>query len=220
MNRTLVIGSNRGIGFEIARQLAARGDSVVATCRTRTVELDALPLEVVDGVDVTDPASLHRLAERLGADSLDALYVVAGVLERNTLTALDPDSIRRQFEINALGPLQAVASLRGCLRRGARVGLLTSRMGSIDDNTSGGAYGYRMSKAALNIAGKSLAIDLAPHDIYVRLLHPGFVRTEMTGGAGNVDADESAAGLIARVDELGPQTSGTFVHASGESLPW
>jgi NAD(P)-dependent dehydrogenase (short-subunit alcohol dehydrogenase family) len=93
-------------------------------------------------------------------------------------------------------------------------------MGSIDDNNSGGMYGYRMSKAAVNIAGVSLARDLAPRGIAVALLHPGFVRTEMTGGRGNVDPPEAARGLIARIDELTLETSGGFWHASGKRLPW
>ena len=169
---------------------------------------------------MTEPDTLRRLAETLGAESLDWLLVVAGILQGTSLQELDVDSIRRQFEVNAVGPLVATRTLLPCLARGAKVGLLTSRMGSIDDNTSGGSYGYRMSKAALNMAGRSLAHDLASRDIAVRLLHPGWVRTEMTGNTGNVGPDEAATGLIARMDELTMDRSGSFVHASGEPLPW
>ncbi len=221
MASVLVLGSNRGIGLELVRQLAARGDEVTAACRRSSPELDGLPgVTVHPGVDVTDPSALESLAVELGADALDTLVVMAGVLEPVSLEHLDAEAIRRQFETNALGPLQAVGALRHCVRRGGRIGLVTSRMGSIADNDSGGSYGYRMSKAALNMAGRSLSLDLAAEGIAVRLLHPGWVRTDMTGGAGLIDVDESAAGLIERLDELSMATSGTFVHVSGERLPW
>ena len=101
-----------------------------------------------------------------------------------------------------------------------KVALLTSRMGSIADNDSGSHYGYRMSKAALNAAGKSLAIDLAPRKVAVGIYHPGYVRTRMTGNTGLIDADESARLLLLRIDELSPAESGVFRHANGERLPW
>ena len=93
-------------------------------------------------------------------------------------------------------------------------------MGSIADNDSGGSYGYRMSKAALNSAGVSLAKDLHPHGIAVAILHPGYVRTEMTGNSGLIDVDESVTGLLKRIDELSLENSGTFWHTNGEVLPW
>jgi len=219
--RVLVIGSNRGIGLELCRQLSGRGAEVLAACRLSSAELAGIDGCVVhEGIDVTDHPTLEAFAGDLGPDSIDWVVVVAGILERNNLQALDVESIRRQLEVNAIGPLVAVAELLPCIRRGGKIGLLTSRMGSIADNTSGGSYGYRMSKAALNAAGKSLAEDLRPRDVAVRLLHPGYVRTDMTGGTGYIDAAEAATGLIARMDELTMDTTGTFVHQSGEPLPW
>ncbi len=219
--RIAVIGSNRGIGLEIARALSARGDRVEAICRKGSATLAELRnVTIHEGVDVTDDAALHRVASSLGIHSLDGLIVVAGVLERHGLDNFNAASIARQLETNALGPIRSVVALKGALKAGAKVGLLTSRMGSIADNTSGGAYGYRMSKAALNMGGKSLAIDLKAAGIAVVLLHPGFVRTEMTGGSGNVDADEAARGILARMDELTLARSGAFMHANGEELPW
>ncbi len=221
MARVLIVGSNRGIGLELCRQLAKRGDDVIAACRRSSAELDQLPgVSVHTGVDVTDADALVALAQQIGEDSLDWLVVVAGVLERVSLDEFDVASARRQFEVNALGPVQAVRAMRPCLRAGSKIGLVTSRMGSVADNTSGGSYGYRMSKAALNMAGRSLAHDLRDREIAVRLLHPGWVRTEMTGGTGHIDADEAAAGLIARLDELTLEESGTFYHQNGEELPW
>jgi NAD(P)-dependent dehydrogenase (short-subunit alcohol dehydrogenase family) len=124
------------------------------------------------------------------------------------------------FEVNSLGPLFVTKSLLGNLSAGSKVGIITSRMGSIDDNDSGGSYAYRMSKTAVNAAGKSLSIDLKPQGIAVAILHPGWVRTEMTGHGGLIDPDESAAGLIQRMEELTIDTSGNFWHTNGELLPW
>ena len=124
------------------------------------------------------------------------------------------------FEVNSLGPLLITQALLGNLGEGSKVGIITSRMGSIADNDSGGSYGYRMSKAAVNAAGKSLAIDLKPRGIAVGILHPGWVRTDMTGRNGLIDANESAKGLLARMDELNLDNTGTFWHANGELLPW
>ena len=116
--------------------------------------------------------------------------------------------------------LRVTQALRANLREGAKVALITSRMGSIADNSSGGAYGYRMSKAALNAAGKSLAHDLAGRGVSVAILHPGYVKTEMTSNHGSVEPDAAAADLLKRIDELSLATTGTFWHANGSVLPW
>jgi len=228
MKTSLVTGANRGIGLELARALARRGEAVVGVCRKSSVELDALAAESEDrvtvraGVDVRDGASVRVLGEALEHDHLtiDHLVLNAGILRLEGLGAVDYESVREQLEVNAIAPLRMVEALRGRLRRGAKVAILTSRMGSMGDNNSGGAYGYRMSKAAVNAAGVSLARDLAADGVSVVLLHPGFVRTEMTGGRGNVDAAGAAAQLVERIDELTLPTSGRFVHANGELLPW
>lgn len=219
MTTTLITGANRGIGLELARQLHTRGEEVIATRRSPSPDLDALEVRQ-EPLEVTDGESIAALAARLSDTRIDTLILNAGVLRRNSLRALDLHEIRQQLEVNALGPLRVVHALRSSLGEGSKVAIITSRMGSIADNTSGGAYGYRMSKAAVNAAGKSLAIDLARQGISVVLLHPGYVRTDMTGGNGNWNADEAAEALIARIDELTLDHSGTFVHANGEPLPW
>jgi NAD(P)-dependent dehydrogenase (short-subunit alcohol dehydrogenase family) len=219
----LVIGANRGIGLALCRRLAARGRRVIAGCRQSSPELDAEAargVRVEVGVEVTSDESVARLARRLDGVELDELICSAGILRGGDLDDLDMDDVRAQLEVNALGPLRVVRALRGQLAPGAKIALITSRMGSIADNGSGGSYGYRMSKAALNAAGVSLARDLAEAQVAVAVLHPGYVRTEMTGGHGNVDADTAAAGLVDRLDALTLATSGTFWHASGEVLPW
>ena len=219
MTTFLITGANRGIGLEMARQLAARGDDVIAVCRQSSPALDALSAEVVDGIDVTSDASVAALAEALSGRRIDCLVNNAGILERNALDSLDSDSMERQFRVNAIAPLRVTAALRGVLGAGSKVFVITSRMGSIDDNTSGGSYGYRMSKAAVNMAGKSLSVDLKDDGIAVFLLHPGWVSTDMTSKTG-IPVEDSAAGLIERMDELDISRTGSFWHQEGYELPW
>lgn len=215
----VLTGASRGIGLELAKQYRDAGHAVVAGCRTPTDELLALGVAVVSDVDVTTEAGLERLVDAAPA-RIDLLINNAGVLQRNALDDLDLDSIRLQFEVNALGPVRVTRALLDRLGRGSKVAIVTSRMGSVADNTSGGHYGYRMSKSAANMGGVSLARDLAPKGIAVVMLHPGYVKTRMTGFNGNWGPDEAAAGLIARIDELTPSTSGGFWHAEGQQLPW
>lgn len=220
MATALVTGANRGIGLSFVKLLKARGDHVIAACRHEAAELSALGVEVAAGVDVTSDKSLNLLAEKLKGRSLELLVNNAGVLSVESLAKLDFAAIQRQMEVNAYGPLRVTQKLLPLLAKGSKVALITSRMGSIADNGSGSYYGYRMSKAALNAAGKSLAIDLAPQGISVAILHPGYVKTEMTGNHGSVEPDAAAGDLLKRIDALSLENSGTFWHASGEILPW
>lgn len=220
MATALVTGGNRGIGLSFAKLLKARGDHVIAACRRETPELVKLGVEIADGVDVTSDKSLNLLAEKLKGRTLDLVINNAGLLASESLSNLDFASIQRQIEVNAYGPLRVTHKLLPFLKRGSKVALITSRMGSIADNTSGGMYGYRMSKAALNAAGKSLAHDLSPLGVAVAILHPGYVKTEMTGNHGNVSPDAAAADLLKRIEQLSLENSGTFWHANGEVLPW
>lgn len=220
MTTSVVIGSNRGIGLELTKQFAARGDKVIATCRKTSPALANVEATVLEGIDVGDSSSLVKLKGAIGEKKIDTLLINAGIMRPSQLGTLNYETIIEQLNINSLGPLRVVEALRESLGRGAKIGIVTSRMGSIADNGSGGAYGYRMSKAAVNAAGMSLAQDLKAEGISVVLLHPGYVRTDMTGGNGLIDADESARGLIARISELTLETTGTFKHTNGESLPW
>jgi NAD(P)-dependent dehydrogenase (short-subunit alcohol dehydrogenase family) len=219
----LVTGSNRGIGLELCRQLAAKGMHVIATCRKASSELTSLNVEIIEDVEVSEPKSLAKLADSLGNRKIDWLINNAGIAGGIGLGQIDDDAIDdfvRMYRVNSLGPLLTTQALLNHLGQGSKVGIITSRMGSIDDNDSGGSYAYRMSKSAVNAAGKSLSIDLKPKGIAVAILHPGWVRTDMTGHGGLIDPDESAAGLIQRMEELTLETSGTFWHTNGEKLPW
>lgn len=216
----VVTGANRGIGLEIARILAERGETVFAVCRRSTPELDALSVQVLDEVDVSDGQSVDSLGDRLRGETLDLLINNAGILNSGALDNLDWDSIRRQFEVNTLGPLRVTVALLPLMRSGSKVGIVSSRVGSLADNTSGGMYGYRISKTAVNMVGVNLAHDLKGRGIAVFVLHPGYVRTGMTGGSGNTDANTAAHGLIERMDTLTLTDTGSFWHAEGYALPW
>jgi NAD(P)-dependent dehydrogenase (short-subunit alcohol dehydrogenase family) len=219
MGTYLITGANRGIGQEYCRQLQARGDRAIAICRKPSAELTALGIRVIAGIDVTQDEDVARLQSELQGLAIDVLINNAAIIEGVSLANLDFDSIRRQFEVNALGPLRVTKALLGNMAAGAKVVLMTSRMGSIDDNTSGGSYGYRMSKVALCMAGKSLSYDLKPQGIAVAILHPGLVQTRMTGFSG-ITTETAVAGLLARIDGLTLGNTGTFWHSNGEVLPW
>jgi NAD(P)-dependent dehydrogenase (short-subunit alcohol dehydrogenase family) len=207
----------------LCKQLNERGDRVIATCRQSTDALAALDVEVLENVDVSDPKSLTLLSARLKERKIDWLINNAGVLQSFSLDDLGMSCIanfKKMFDVNSLGPLLVTKLLLKHLGSGSKVGLITSRMGSIADNDSGGSYGYRMSKAAANAAGKSLAIDLKSQGIAVGILHPGYVRTDMTGHIGLMDADESVIGLIERMDNLNLTNTGSFWHTNGDLLSW
>ncbi len=219
MSKILITGANRGIGLELSKQLLSRGDEVIAVCRTASEELQSLKLRVIEGIDVCTDQSISSLQSQLGDEKLDWLINNAGILSVESLDSLDFGTMEQQFRVNALGPLRTTAGLLPNLPSGSKVGIVTSRMGSIEDNTSGSYYGYRMSKAAVNMAGMSLARDLKDRGVAVALLHPGMVATDMTGGRG-VPTEHSAAGLIQRMEALDLATTGSFWHAEGEQLPW
>jgi len=219
-NTVVITGANRGIGLELARQWQARGERVIPVCREPSDELRALGADILDGIDVTHDADVHRLADELAGERVDLLYNNAGILIDENLANMDWATMRQQFEVNTLGPLKVTHALLPSMGEGGKIGLMTSRMGSIADNDSGGRYGYRMSKAALNAAGKSLSVDLAPRGIAVAILHPGFVTTEMTEGRGHITPAEAAERLIRRMDQLDLANTGTFWHSDGSVLPW
>jgi NAD(P)-dependent dehydrogenase (short-subunit alcohol dehydrogenase family) len=217
----LITGANRGIGYEYCRQLQARGDTVIAVCRSASDELQALGVRIESGIDITSDRSVMELRDRLQGTTIDGLINNAGILERVTLEKLDFESIRKQFEVNALGTLRVTHTLLPNLKSGSKIIIMTSRMGSLGDNTSGSSYGYRMSKVALSMAGKSLSHDLKSSGIAVAILHPGLVQTRMTNfTSGGITPAVAVKGLLQRIDELNLENTGTFWHSNGEVLPW
>lgn len=219
--RTVVItGANRGIGLELARLYAREGCAVIGVCRESSTELADVASSVIDGVDVTTDAGIDRLVKGLAGQQIDLLINNAGLLQDEKLGSIDFDSIRIQMEINAYAPLRVAEALVSQIPSGGKIANITSRMGSIADNDSGGRYGYRASKAALNAFGKSLAMDLKPRGIAVAQLHPGYVQTRMVNFGGLISPEESAKGLAERIEGLSLENTGSFWHSNGEQLPW
>lgn len=219
----LITGANRGIGLALTQQLHAQGHSLWAACRQSSDDLNALAgerLRVIEGIDVGSNSCIQALQQALSAEKLDWVINNAGLLKSTNLNPLDFEAIEAQMQVNAYGPLRVIEGCLSALHEGSKVAIITSRMGSIADNNSGGMYGYRMSKSAINSAGKSLAIDLKPQGVAVGLIHPGFVQTDMTGKQGHIDTDTSAKGIIERIQELTIENTGTFWHMNGDILPW
>jgi len=221
MSQTILItGANRGIGLALTSLFLQRGDTVYGICRQTSDELDKSGARIIENIDVSDPVDIKKLHHQMQGITIDILINNAGIFKNETLSAMDYHTIEEQLAINAVAPLRVTHALLNNLRDGSKIGLITSRMGSIGDNGSGGYYGYRMSKAALNAAGMSLALDLKSRGISVAILHPGFVSTRMVNYSGEISPEQSARGLLARLDELTLTTSGTFWHSNGTVLPW
>lgn len=223
-NNVVITGANRGIGLALVKQFERNGDNIFALCRKSSPELDVLrsntSVNVIENIDVTADDSLMALPQLLSGLSIDVLICNAGILRDETLTHLNVDTIREQFEVNAIAPIRIVSALEGQLSTQGKIAMITSRMGSIADNTSGGRYGYRMSKAALNIASMSLAHDLAHKNIAVGIYHPGYVQTDMVNHGGDISADVAAKRITQLISELTMKESGVFKHSNGETLPW
>lgn len=219
-NNVVITGANRGIGLAMCTHFKAQGDKVFALCRNSSTDLEELNVNVIEGIDVASDIGVENMVAALSNVDIDVLVCNAGILRDESLSQLNVDTIREQFEINALAPLRVVATLQANLNEGAKVALITSRMGSISDNTSGGRYGYRMSKAALNAAAMSLSHDLASKKIAVGIYHPGYVQTEMVNYGGDISASDSAKKLVGLINQLTQDQSGVFKHSNGSVLPW
>jgi NAD(P)-dependent dehydrogenase (short-subunit alcohol dehydrogenase family) len=219
MPTTLITGANKGIGLQICTQLKARGEDVIAVCRSPSPELSALGVRIIEGIDVSDADSVAQLKLEVSGQHLDVLINNAGILKTDSFGSLDYEAMLEQFRVNTLGPLRVTEALAGNLSEGSKVAIVSSRVGSIEDNSSGGIYGYRASKTAVNQIGMNLKHEFMPRGIAVAMLHPGMVATEMTGGRGT-SPTEAARGLIERIDALDIEKSGGFWHAEGYELPW
>ena len=225
MSNILVVGADRGIANAICKQLDARGDHVIAACMGH-VEFTEGGVDAIGGIDVTSGPAVQKLVEGLSARKarLDWVLHVAGVLGLDELGKIDYDDMRRQFEINTLGPLRVAEACIPFMGPGSRLGIVTSRVGSLGDNGSGGMYAYRVSKAGANMVALNLHHDLSKLGISVVALHPGMVATDLTkdypGNFNYIQPEDAARGLIARMDELTPASSGQFRHANGDKLLW
>lgn len=224
----VITGANRGIGLELAKRYAARGEVVTATARKpeEAAELNALaaahPRVTVRALDVESDAEVGALAAALATTPIDLLINNAGVSSRYAgLAELDLAELTRVFQTNAVGPIRVTRALLPLVQKArGKIIHMTSRMGSIGDNDSGRAYAYRMSKAALNMAAKNMAIELAATGVISVAVHPGWVQTDMGGSSAPVSVADACAEIVALVDRLDPAASGRFFHANGSELPW
>lgn len=216
----VITGANRGIGLAMCKKFKDQGDIVYALCRQSSNELEALSVNVYENIDVATDQGIMNLVAALSGLKINVLVCNAGILRDESLSNLNIDTIREQFEINAIAPLRIVAELSSQLERDAKVALITSRMGSISDNGSGGRYGYRMSKAALNAAAMSISKDLKHQNIAVGIYHPGYVQTDMVNFGGDITSTESAERLVGLINELSIAETGVFKHSNGSVLPW
>ena len=220
MKTAVITGANRGIGLAISQALSQQGWDIIAVCRSESEEISNIASMVISGIDVTNSEHISQVKKVIGNQQIDLLVNNAGLLKNEELGQIDYDSLREQFEINTLSPLQVTEALLPNMVKGSKIANITSRMGSIADNDSGGRYGYRASKAALNAIGKSLAEDLKDKGIAVAQLHPGWVQTRMVNFSGLISAQDSAAGLVKLINELNLSNTGGFWHTNGEALPW
>ena len=227
----LITGTNRGIGLELTKQLASDSNNLIlACCRHTSTELSALAQDhknivIFENVDVLEKHSLYEFEQQLKNSHLikkiDVLINNAGIWSESSLSNLNFDDMNKVLRVNAVGPLIMTDLLlkNNYLQAKSKLIFITSLMGSIADNTSGSRYSYRMSKAALNAACKSLTIDLAPQNIYVGIIHPGHLATDMGGPEGD-PVSAAVTNIINRINELDENKSGQFFNADGELLPW
>lgn len=219
--KCLITGANRGIGLALTQQLSAKGFEIIACVRNSSEELEQIPaVQILKGLEAEDLSLVSRFFDSNKFPKLDWIILNAGIFLETPLENIDIDLVEKQIRVNAISPILMASKLLPYMKEGTKLGLISSLMGSVADNGSGGYYGYRMSKSALNIAGKSLSVDLKNKGVIVSILHPGYVKTQMTDFMGNVPPESSAAGLIRVMESSTLSSSGNFYHYRGNILPW
>jgi NAD(P)-dependent dehydrogenase (short-subunit alcohol dehydrogenase family) len=227
MATVLITGANRGIGLEFVRQYAADGWRVIAACRKpkKAKEVEQVNGDVtLRALDLADPDSVATFVDETAKEPIDVLINNAGVyLDRNiALGKLDYAGWVTSFQTNTVGPVRIAEALIGVVAQSERklMVFVSTQMASIAGNTGGGAYAYRASKAALNAAVKSMAIDLKSRGVTCLLLHPGWVRTDMGGKNATLDVRDSVHGMRRVIDEFTLERSGDFLRYNGETVAW
>jgi NAD(P)-dependent dehydrogenase (short-subunit alcohol dehydrogenase family) len=227
--RFVIVGANRGIGLELVRQLASRGEEVVATARdlSSAAALQSLSkahnrIQLVR-CDVTSAEDRAALARTLGDAPIDVLILNAGVFgDRSGIDDIDIEDVRTTMEVNAVAPLAVLTTLLPALRKGKtrRVVAISSGLGSIGDNTSGGYHGYRMSKAALNMVMRCASQDLASEKFICVAMNPGWVQTDMGGAGAPLKVEVSVRNMLGRIDAFTAKDNGQFLDHAGGNLLW
>ena len=227
MPTVLVAGANRGIGLEFVRQYAADGWEVVAGCRRpdEASELTALAdggRVTVHAVDVADATEVASFKAAVGERPLDLVIANAGVYGggEQAFGEVDFDEMSHTLAVNTVGPVRVAEAFADRLARGGRLVAITSQMGSIADNASGGHIAYRASKAGLNAAWRSVALALAPKGVTAVVMHPGWVATDMGGGSAPTTPEQSVSGMRKVIDGLSAADAGTFRSFDGKVIPW
>jgi NAD(P)-dependent dehydrogenase (short-subunit alcohol dehydrogenase family) len=223
----LITGANRGLGLEFVKQYAIDNYEVIACARKLNKKDSLHKLQEayknisIFALDIQNFTSIDQLAKTL-KKPIDILINNAGVYPDSSIDHIDYDAWLDTFKINTLAAFKMTKAFLPHLKKGdlKKVASLTSKMGSIDDNSGGGEYLYRSSKTALNMVMKSLSIDLKPYDLSLITLHPGWVRTDMGGPNGLINADESVAGMKRQIDKLSVKTTGQFIAYDGKKIPW
>ena len=225
MQTVLITGASRGIGLEFTRQYLASGWRVIACCRqpeaATALQALACPELRVIALDVSDAVAVERLPGQLAGEHLDVFINNAGIYgERQSLADADWEEWQQVFRVNVIAPLALARALLPLMADHGKLVFISTKMGSIADNSGGGTYVYRSSKTALNQVVKSLSIDLAPEGLSVAALHPGWVRTDMGGPNALIDTATSVNGMMGVIDALDVAGSGKFTNYDGKGIPW
>jgi NAD(P)-dependent dehydrogenase (short-subunit alcohol dehydrogenase family) len=231
MPTVLITGASRGLGLEFARQYAAEGWQIFAACRAPKAAKELQQIAAESGgrirvlqMNVTDTASVRAAASALKGEAIDLLLNNAGVggPPGQRIGSLDYPAWAKVLDANTLGPMRVVEAFLDNIAKShlKQVVTITSGMGSLEDNTSGGSYAYRSSKAAVNMVMKSLSIDLAPRGITCVVMNPGWVRTDMGGSGGKLSPPESIKAMRSVIAALRPEDSGKFLNYTGKPYPW
>ena len=228
MSTVLVTGANRGIGYEFVKQYSKNNFNVLACCRSaeNASELQELAKEVknikIYELDVGNINIIKNLSQQLKNEKIDVLINNAGIYRSSTIGNINYNEWMESFKINTIAPYQIVEAFLDQILNSdlKKVISITSKMGSIDDNTTGGSYIYRSSKTALNSMMRSLTHDLVDRGIATLTLHPGWVRTDMGGPGGWIDSFESVQGMIREIDKLTIDDSGKYLDYAGKSINW
>ena len=227
-HQVLITGANRGLGMEFTQQYAADGWNVLACCRHPQSALDLQALAKVNAnitiqpLDVADFAQIDALALQLKDESIDVLINNAGVYPASSFGDTNYEAWAEGFKVNSMAPLKMAEAFVQHITRGQlkKIATLSSKMGSLDDNSSGESYSYRSSKTAVNMVMKSLSIDLKPYGISVVTLHPGWVQTDMGGSNALISVHTSVSGLRKVIESLSLESTGKFIAYDGKAIPW
>ena len=215
-----IIGSNRGIGLELVKQYQKEGLNVFAFCRKSSEKLqEASPFKIIENFDVTNEENLKDKLTKEAQTTFDIVIHVSGILIEDKEDDFQKGLVD-QFVVNAIGPIHSYNAFSSFLGEQSKFAVLTSQLGSITNNVSGGRFGYRMSKAAANMACKNLAIEARKNNTTLFMLHPGYVETDMTDHNAEITPETSAKGLKKIIEDIVPSQAGSFWHVNGEELPW